>query len=152
MIKSDIVAKVVQWTKFQESVALGKKTGKKRGKLNIAKLDDANNAGGKHGQDCTLIIVEGDSAKTQAVAGLGVLGRDNFGAFPLRGKMVNVREAAFQIISKNVEIDNLIKIIGLQIGKTYEDSSTLRYGHVMIMTDQVRFINLITTVGISLIN
>lgn len=34
--------------------------------------------------DTTLIITEGDSAKALAVGGLGVVGRDNFGVFPLR--------------------------------------------------------------------
>eukprot|EP00026_Physarum_polycephalum_P000381 Phypoly_transcript_00381.p1 GENE.Phypoly_transcript_00381~~Phypoly_transcript_00381.p1 ORF type:complete len:1577 (+),score=426.38 Phypoly_transcript_00381:657-4733(+) len=135
--KSDLVNKVLQWTKFRESITVvGKGSGKKKGKLNIAKLDDANNAGGKHAQDCTLIIVEGDSAKTQAVSGLGVVGRDNFGAFPLRGKMVNVRDAQYQTISKNAEISHLVQILGLKLGHTYEDTSSLRYGHVMIMTDQ----------------
>jgi DNA topoisomerase-2 len=136
--KSELVDKVLQWTKFRESVTVvGKKSGKRKGKLNIPKLDDANNAGGKHAQDCTIIIVEGDSAKTQAVSGLGVIGRDNFGAFPLRGKMVNVRDAKYQAIYKNAEISNLVQIIGLRPGEKYEDTSGLRYGHVMIMTDQV---------------
>ena len=42
----------------------------------IAKLEDANGAGGKHGHECTLIVTEGDSAKALAVAGLAVVGRD----------------------------------------------------------------------------
>jgi len=29
------------------------------------------------------------------------------------------------------------KILGLQQGKEYTDTKTLRYGHLMIMTDQV---------------
>lgn len=37
---------------------------------------------------------------------------------------------------KNDEIQNIIKIIGLQIGKTYEDLKSLRYGSIMIMSDQ----------------
>ena len=39
----------------------------------------------------------------------------------------------------NPEIQNLIKIIGLKVGKKYEDESDLndlRYGKLMIMTDQ----------------
>lgn len=50
----------------------------------IAKLDDANDAGTRHSQDCTLILTEGDSAKTMAVSGLSVVGRDRYGVFPLR--------------------------------------------------------------------
>lgn len=52
--------------------------------MDIPKLDDANNAGTKHSGDATLIVTEGDSAKALAVGGLGVVGRDNFGVFPLR--------------------------------------------------------------------
>ena len=62
--------------------------------LGIPKLDDANNAGTKHSLNCTLILTEGDSAKTLAISGLSVVGRDNYGVFPLRGKMLNVRDAS----------------------------------------------------------
>ena len=44
----------------------------------------------------------------------------------------------FQILD-NAEINNLIKILGLQYNKKYssaDDLKSLRYGHVMIMTDQ----------------
>lgn len=50
--------------------------------------------GGRHSTDCTLILTEGDSAKSLAVSGLGVIGRDRYGVFPLRGKILNVREAS----------------------------------------------------------
>lgn len=102
----------------------------------MTKLSDANNAGTRHGKDCTLILTEGDSAKALAVAGLGVVGRDNFGVFPLRGKLLNVREANSEQIVKNEEIQNIKKIMGLQHKKDYSDTSSLRYGRLMIMTDQ----------------
>jgi DNA topoisomerase-2 len=63
----------------------------------------------------TLILTEGDSAKTLAVAGLGVVGRDNFGVFPLRGKLLNIREAKHDQIMKNEEIQDIKKIMGLHI-------------------------------------
>lgn len=59
----------------------------------IPKLDDANNAGGRGSDKCTLILTEGDSAKSLAISGLSVVGRDHYGVFPLRGKLLNVREA-----------------------------------------------------------
>jgi DNA topoisomerase-2 len=68
----------------------GKKTLKLYG---IPKLDDANLAGSKHAHECTIILTEGDSAKTLALAGIEVVGRDKYGVFPLRGKFLNVREA-----------------------------------------------------------
>jgi DNA topoisomerase-2 len=102
----------------------------------ITKLADANNAGTRQASQCTLILTEGDSAKALAVAGLGVVGRDNFGVFPLRGKLLNVREAKHDQIMKNEEIQNIKKIMGLQHNKDYSDVGSLRYGQLMIMTDQ----------------
>lgn len=104
----------------------------------MTKLADANNAGTRNAHRCTLILTEGDSAKALAVAGLGVVGRDNFGVFPLRGKLLNVREAKHDQIMKNEEIQNVKKIMGLQHNKEYANVSSLRYGRLMIMTDQVR--------------
>lgn len=54
------------------------------GLAGLPKLNDANNAGTKHSEDCTLILTEGDSAMSLAVAGLAVIGRDSYGVFPLR--------------------------------------------------------------------
>ena len=65
----------------------------------VAKLEDANDAGSKNSPECTLILTEGDSAKTLAVSGLGVVGRDRYGVFPLRGKLLNVREASHKQVS-----------------------------------------------------
>ena len=80
--------------KFKAQAQLNKKSGAKTSKLKgIPKLDDANDAGTKHSADCTLILTEGDSAKALAVAGLAVVGRDRYGVFPLKGKVLNVREA-----------------------------------------------------------
>src|SRR5271154_7372484 len=103
----------------------------------MTKLCDANNAGSKRGNLCTLILTEGDSAKALAVAGLSVVGRDNFGVFPLRGKLLNVREAKHDQIMKNEEIQSIKKIMGLQHNKAYTSVDSLRYGKLMIMTDQV---------------
>jgi DNA topoisomerase-2 len=34
-----------------------------------------------------------------AVSGLGVVGRDKYGVFPLRGKLLNVREASHKQVT-----------------------------------------------------
>lgn len=80
--------------------------------IGLTKLSDANLAATKHGQDCTLILTEGESAKALAIAGLAVVGRDNFGVFPLRGKLLNVREAKHDQILKNEEIQSIRQIMG----------------------------------------
>ena len=99
-------------------------------------MDHANIAGTCRSTDCTLILNEGDSAKTLAVAGLSVIGRDKFGVFPLKGKLLNVRDASNDKVIGNAEIQNVMKIMGLNIGSQYTTTERLRYGSVMIMTDQ----------------
>uniref|UniRef100_A0A672V7P9 DNA topoisomerase 2 n=1 Tax=Strigops habroptila TaxID=2489341 RepID=A0A672V7P9_STRHB len=136
-----IVESILNWVKFKAQNLLNKKcSAVKHTKIKgVPKLDDANDAGSKNSLDCTLILTEGDSAKTLAVSGLGVVGRDKYGVFPLRGKILNVREASHKQIMENAEINNIIKIVGLQYKKNYEDReslNTLRYGKIMIMTDQ----------------
>jgi DNA topoisomerase-2 len=72
------------------------------------------------------------------MSGIAVVGRDHYGVFPLRGKLLNVREANHKQIMENAEIQNIKQILGLQHGKQYDSTKGLRYGHLMIMTDQVR--------------
>lgn len=136
LYKSGIVDKALSLTEFHEQKKLVKTDGKKTNKLIIPKLDDANNAGTKNSSNCTLILTEGDSAKTMAISGLSVIGRDNYGVFPLRGKVMNVKDASLQKISDNAEITALKKILGLEQNKKYSDVASLRYGSIMIMTDQ----------------
>lgn len=103
----------------------------------IVKLEDANNAGTRNSRNCTLILTEGDSAKSLAMAGLSVVGRDNYGVFPLRGKLLNVREASGKTLTTNTEVQQIKQILGLQHNKEYTSIDSLRYGSLMIMTDQV---------------
>jgi DNA topoisomerase-2 len=85
--KSPIVDNILNWAKFKQTAELKKKGGSKRSKLiGISKLDDANFAGTNKSSDCTLILTEGDSAKALAISGLGVIGRDYYGVFPLKGE------------------------------------------------------------------
>lgn len=135
--KSSLIENVLSWAKFKADKDAKKTDGTKRTRLTgMVKLTDANRAGGRYGKDCTLILTEGDSAKGLALAGLDVVGHDNFGVFPLRGKMLNVREAKHDQIMKNEEIQAIKKIIGLQHNKQYTSIESLRYGKIMIMADQ----------------
>ncbi|WCJ39367.1 DNA topoisomerase 2 [Euphorbia peplus] len=137
--KSDIVENLLSWAKFKLDKDLKKTDGSKRGRVNIPKLEDANEAGTKNSHKCTLILTEGDSAKTLAISGLGALPqdiRDLYGVFPLRGKLLNVREATAKQLNENKEIESIKKILGLQQNKQYDSVKQLRYGHLMIMTDQ----------------
>jgi DNA topoisomerase-2 len=135
--KTDLMDRVLSFAEFKLNKETKKTDGQKRSRLrDIPKLDDANWAGTSKSEKCILILTEGDSAKTMAVSGLSVVGRDTYGVFPLRGKVLNVKDASQTQIMNNCEITNLKKILGLVAGKTYTDTKSLRYGKVMIMTDQ----------------
>jgi DNA topoisomerase II len=164
--KGELAKKIIEFAEFKSRQAMRNKGGsKKKTMKGIPKLDDANHAGTAKSKDCTLIITEGDSAKSLAMAGLSIVGRDYYGVFPLRGKVLNVREKARKEVTSNEEIKNLVDILGLKYeqGKTilatkyplatfgvdsllqfsflisvYDDENikTLRYGHLMIMADQ----------------
>jgi DNA topoisomerase-2 len=115
-----------------------KKTdGKKRSVLRgMTKLEDAMLAGTSKSRECTLILTEGDSAATSAISGLKEVGRERWGVFPLRGKLLNVRDITVAKFNANEELTAIKKILGLEQGKRYADSSELRYGRVMVMADQ----------------
>ncbi len=140
IINSGIIERCLRYAKTREEEKalkkLNNKTKKSARLLGIEKLDDANLAGTRNSDKCTLILTEGDSAKSLAMAGIEVIGRDTFGCFPLRGKMLNVRDAAPNKIAKNQEVQYLMKILGIRIGENYTDVKSLRYGSIMIMTDQ----------------
>jgi DNA topoisomerase-2 len=136
LFKIGIVDKALSITEFYDKKKLVKTDGKKLSRIIVPKLDDANLAGTKDSASCTLILTEGDSAKTMAISGLSVIGRDKYGVFPLRGKILNVKDATLQKITDNNEITAIKKILGLEQNKKYTDLSQLRYGSIMIMTDQ----------------
>lgn len=134
--KTEVINNILHFAQQKADQILKKSDGSRRSRMNNPKLTDANKAGTKDGYKCTLILTEGDSAKGLAMAGRSVVGPDLFGVFPLRGKLLNVRDASIDQISKNAEIQNIKNFLGLQHKKTYTDTRGLRYGHLMIMTDQ----------------
>jgi DNA topoisomerase II len=136
LYKSGIADKILQICEMNNNKELKKTDGKKRNIIKgIAKLDDANWAGTSKSKECTLILTEGDSAKTMVLAGLSQVGRDRYGVFPLKGKVMNVKDTSVKKISDNEEITNLKKILGLETGKDYKTLDDLRYGRIMTMCD-----------------
>ncbi|GKD34819.1 DNA topoisomerase 2, partial [Tanacetum coccineum] len=107
-----------------------------RRKLDIPELKDANLADTPSSQYCTLILTKGVSSTAFAMSQLYFLGKDKYGVYPLKGKLLNVREARHEELEENTEIQNIKKILGLQEGKIYENVKELRYGRLMIMTDE----------------
>lgn len=137
------VEKINDLLRSKELLSLKKTEKKARGFKRIEGLDHANLAGGKSACHCTLILCEGLSAKTYAVKGIDVgwngrKGRDYYGIYALRGKLLNVRNATIASISNNREITDIIQALGLRYDTDYsteEAFKTLQYGRVMILTD-----------------
>jgi DNA topoisomerase-2 len=140
LAKCGIVEQVIKLAQFKENAKLKKNDGKKQTRIRgIVKLEDANKAGTKDSNKCALILTEGDSAAGCARSGMSIIGRDYYGIFPLKGKLLNVREANTKQLLANEEINNIKQILGLKMDSTYEDDeeyNSLRYGRIIILTDQ----------------
>ncbi len=154
LAKTDILKYLEDIIKLTEARSNTKTDGKKTAKISgIGKLHDAQMAGTKESSKCRLLLTEGDSALTFALSGFSVVGNKYFGAFPLKGKLLNVREKSITQITENEEIINIKKILGLKNGRIvrvlkdgteqilskgedYSDISKLRYGGIVILSDQ----------------
>lgn len=133
---SEAIVNIMAFADKKADKLLAKSDGNKRARISDSKLVDANLAGTKRGHECTLILTEGDSARGLAVAGRAVLDPDRIGVFPLRGKMLNARDATTKSTAENKEIEMIKRILGLKHKQEYQDVKGLRYGHLMIMADQ----------------
>lgn len=141
LAKMGIMDAAISLNEVKENKAAKKTDGKKSRTIKgIPKLVDANKAGGPQSKECILMLCEGDSAKAGIMSGLSKEDRDYIGIFPLKGKLLNVRDAGLGKINNNAEITNIKKIMGLQTGKKYnnkkEMNAALRYGQIIFMTDQ----------------
>ena len=151
-IKPADIKKIMKWSvmndiediiRMKEMSVLKKSEKKKQSYVKIEGYDQANNAGGKLGYECSLILCEGLSAKNYAVAGIekgiyGKEGRNWYSIMPLRGKCLNVRNSIPTTIANNKVITDLIQALNLRHDVDYTDDEnykTLSHGKVIIMTD-----------------
>lgn len=138
--KLGILEEALSFAKYKETRELAKKSdGKKKNRIyGITKLQDAVFAGTAKSQQCTLLLVEGDSAAAFVKAGVSVLknGRECYGVYPLKGKLVNVKSATTNTLINNNELLELKQILGLKQEKKYTSTKDLRYGKVMMVCDQ----------------
>ena len=133
--QTDLISQMKQIVSLSSQKILSKLEGSKKNKIKgLVKLEDANYAGTKKSLECTLILTEGDSAKATAISGISAIkdGRNYYGVFPLRGKLLNVREATTSQLATNQEINDIKKIMGLKSGVKREE---LRYGTILLMMD-----------------
>jgi DNA topoisomerase-2 len=120
-----------------KEMAVARKTigaGKKKAVHDIPNFRDARHAGTRNAHKCTLYFVEGVSAMELAEIGLSVVGNDYFGAFALKGKVINV-DTTVAKLQKNKEFVNICRALGLELGKP-TPLSQLRYGKIVLLTDR----------------
>lgn len=143
LLKWNVMTEIEEMIASKNNSILKKFEGKKREVLNIDGYDPANLSSTKESKECILILCEGLSAKSYAVTGiktgaLGKKGRDYFGIYALRGKLLNTRNASQDTIVKNKVISDLVKILGLRYNVDYTDDENfknLHYGKIMILVD-----------------
>jgi len=141
LAKLGIMDTVCAITQIKEHKSAKKSDGSKTKVIHgIPKLTDANWAGTDKSKNCELIITEGDSAKTGVLSGLSSEHRNYIGIYPIKGKLPNVRGMTLKNILENDEIDDIKKILGLEIKKEYKTIQDvhkhLRYGRIVFTTDQ----------------
>jgi len=126
---SEVIQSLLDWIEQKKSAderAELRKLNKSLGNTKVLKLIDAK---GKDRNKCVLGIFEGMSALS-AVRKF----RDpqSFGAFPLKGKFINVSEMSNSNVIQNDEAIQLMASLGIKLG---EEPGDLRYGKVYIYTD-----------------
>ncbi|OQV25159.1 DNA topoisomerase 2 [Hypsibius exemplaris] len=114
VLKMGVWENILQFQINKQKTKLDRAGGTKTSKLkNIPKLEDANDAGTKHSDKCTLILTEGDSARRWS--------------FP-----VSVSSGATSTASspcallENAEIQNIVKILGLKFNCKYQTKKISR--------------------------
>jgi len=139
--KIGIMERIMNALESKTNKDLQKTDGRKQNVIRgLPKLHDADMAGTKESKKCILILTEGDSAKSSVISGLGKDNRDYYGVFPLRGKLLNVKDTDQEKVINNAEISAIKKILGLKHDAEYsidtpDNKWELRYGKIMILCD-----------------
>ena len=99
--------------------------------VNVTDLMDARFAGTGKSHECALFITEGKSAARLASA---MCPKDKYGVLPIRGKFLNAAKNSKVVFNKNAEVIAIKQTLGLK--QSTKDAKNLRYGKVIIFTDQ----------------
>ena len=85
--------------------------------------------------DKSFVLANGIVSHNSACGGISdILGRQDFGYFPLRGKPLCVYEENMKKIVSNEELINICSILGISMSK--DDNAEMDYDYVLIASDQ----------------
>lgn len=136
VLESAVVQKVLDWVEGEKHRAelaelrnLNKTTQSTNFLKRITKFDDATS---KDRSQCAVYFTEGDSAKNTIMSARTA---SIHGAFPMRGKLLNVRDVDVKKLVASEEFQNIMAIIGLKIGQKVESVSDLRFSKIIQLTD-----------------
>lgn len=137
IVKSSIIQNILDWAEAkakQEELKELRKLNKDAAKTNpkrIEKFDDAVEKKDRH--LCEVFFTEGDSARLSIQSARGK--NKYIGSFSLRGKPLNVYDSEIKDIIGNNEFANMLVVTGLQIGEKVTAKTDLRFGKLVILSD-----------------
>ena len=148
VIESGIVDRVLVWAEAKakaEELKKLRELSKDIDKANPRKVDKFSDALSDDERHlCELYLTEGDSARKSIHEARGK--NPYIGSFALKGKPLNVMDVDMKKIigSKNKdkedngnnEIQNILKITGLKLGVPVKSVKDLRFGKIVILSDQ----------------
>lgn len=138
IFKSDIIKSILIWVEAKahaaemEALKELNKDVDKADPRRVEKFSDAIDQLSRH--KCELYLTEGDSARKSIQEARG---KNPFiGSFALKGKPLNITDCDRSVILDNREIKSILLITGLKIGVQVKSVNQLRFGKIVIMSDQ----------------
>jgi DNA gyrase/topoisomerase IV subunit B len=136
IIKSPVIQSILDWVTAKESAAKAaelRKLNKDLDRANLRKITKFTDASNKTDRaNCMLFICEGDSANNSVLSAR----TEYIGCYPLKGKPINALGATLKDVTGNKEFMDLITILGLKIGEQVSSKESLRFGKIVVISDQ----------------
>lgn len=138
LLKTEIIQAIMDWVEAKvkaAEMAELRKLNKEAAKTNPKRVDKFDDAIEKHARHtCECFFTEGDSARNSIQSARGK--SKTIGSFSLRGKPLNVYDAEIKDVIGNTEFANILAITGLQLGEKVISKTQLRFGKLVVLSDQ----------------